>query len=238
MYLELFEGSRSKHLNIGSSCDLDIRFCVKEIFLVKMKGLLILAVFSLSLAYSNAQWTDLKIKFGLSPFESGAFVSLPRTEAEAIRAGWKAVQDCSNNKGKRYVLGDDRFVTLVFTASGNIAGIASSIPKGAPFQFPSTLLQDYFEADGDYYTITAYFVDPTKICTADSSTLPFGGDRLLFKGKKEVVAPSREGQMNGFWTRGKCYPMMGNHWYDSAFRSVFDCIDPKLVSYLFQVGER
>ncbi len=50
-------------------------------------------------------------------------MSLPRTEQEAIKQGWKKEKDCSQRvKGNRYFLNGDKAVLLIFDQSGKIAG--------------------------------------------------------------------------------------------------------------------
>jgi len=64
---------------------------------------------------------------------------------------------------------------------GNIAGIASSVPKGLPFNFPSIKQQDFFEDQGDSFVISGYFKDPDS----ESQT-----------------------QAERFFTNGGCFPTM------------------------------
>ena len=71
------------------------------------------------------QWNDLKVTWGANPldYNKNTFVSLPRTEENAKKAGWTLVKGCSNGaNGNRYVLNNDLSTILIFNANGLIAG--------------------------------------------------------------------------------------------------------------------
>ena len=110
---------------------------------------LILLVFIISseafLFGANEAWNDLKVTWGINPFGSNNFVSLPRTEQEARNKGWVKEKNCSQVNGNRYILKGDKAVLLIFSSSGLIAGIASQIPKGLPYNFPSNAQQQFFD---------------------------------------------------------------------------------------------
>ncbi len=93
---------------------------------------------------------------------------------------------------------------------GNIAGIASSVPKGLPFNFPSIKQQDFFEDQGDSFVISGYFTDPDSICSKNVQRQSTG-DRLIIKGsKKQLSIPIDESQTQAesFFTKGGCFPTM------------------------------
>jgi hypothetical protein len=120
-----------------------------------MKSIYLISAITLSVLLSTEaflfggdKWDDLKVTWGINPFGSGNFVSLPRTEQEAIGKGWAKEKSCGQVNGNRYVLKGDRAVMLIFAKSGLIAGIASAIPKGLPFNFPSSAQQQYFNDEG------------------------------------------------------------------------------------------
>ena len=98
--------------------------------------------------FGSDKWDDLKVTWGINPLSSDYFVSLPRTEQEAIGKGWAKEKSCGQVNGNRYVLKGDRAVMLIFAKSGLIAGIASAIPKGLPFNFPSAAQKQYFNDEG------------------------------------------------------------------------------------------
>lgn len=71
----------------------------------------------------GAKWNDLKVTWGINPLGSNNFVSMPRTENEAIRKGWVQEKSCAEGHlGNRYSLNGDRATLLIFGADGNIAG--------------------------------------------------------------------------------------------------------------------
>ncbi len=145
---------------------------------------------------------------------SNNFVSLPRMEQEAIQNGWKKEKGCSDGvNGNRYVLNGDRAVLLIFNANGVIAGIASSVGKNLPFNFPSQNIQPYFDDEGDSFVISAYFIDPSTVCQKSSSR-QVTGDRLVFQSKQKTLPVSlKENTIEKFWTKGKCFWTMGVHYW-------------------------
>jgi hypothetical protein len=115
-------------------------------------------------------WNDLKVTWsGRNP--SKAFNSLPKTVNDAVLVGWKLEKSCGQVNGNRYILNGDNAVLLIFNAAGNIAGIATKVPKGLPFNFPSLQQQEYFNDEGDFFVITAYFIDPKTVCSQQCSNL-------------------------------------------------------------------
>ncbi|CAF0874634.1 unnamed protein product [Brachionus calyciflorus] len=159
-------------------------------------------------------WNDLKVTWGINPFDSNNFQSLPRTVSEAVSRGWIKEKNCSQVNGNRYILNGDRAAILIFNARGIIAGIASYLPKGLPFNFPSEKIQPLFNDEGDGYTINAYFVDPESVCSAQLSAKQITGDRLIIKGQsKELNIPLEQTQLSNFWTPGKCFYTMGAHYW-------------------------
>ena len=71
----------------------------------------------------GSDWNDLKVTWGINPFGSNNFVSVPRTEQEAKNKGWKPQKGCSDGvNGNRYVLNSDLSTILIFNANGIIAG--------------------------------------------------------------------------------------------------------------------
>jgi len=174
--------------------------------------LLSLNVFGAQALFGGDAWNDLKVTWGINPFGSNNYVSLPRTQAEAIKKGWTMESDCSTGNGIRYVLKGDRAVILIFTAAGSIAGIACSVPKNMPYNFPPSNVQHMFDDEGDSWRITAYFTEPSSVCSgARLST----GDRLVFKSEKfeKSVALEESKVDKTFWTEGRCFYTMGVHYW-------------------------
>lgn len=183
-------------------------------------SVLLLAVVNLYVAHAfligGDDWTDLKVTWGINPFGANNFVALPRTEAEAVKAGWTREKDCTQINGVRYVLNGDRATMLLFNADGNIAGIVNGIAKGLPI--PRDSAKPYFDDEGDFYSFTAYFMDPAKVCQRSTTWLSTG-DRLVFKSKtNEInVAYYEENILaDKMWTKGRCFKTMGVHYWPNA----------------------
>lgn len=175
---------------------------------------------------NNEDWNDLKVTWGINPFGSN-YVSMPRTEAEAISKGWTKDRDCSNGKGIRYVLKGDRAVMLLFGADGVIAGISAGVPKNMPFNFPSKNIQKFFDDEGDFWSISAYFTDPDSVCSPAQTRLSTG-DRVTFKsGTFELTAAYKESDVDStFWTLGQCFYTMGVHyWADISGAQISETTD-------------
>jgi hypothetical protein len=65
---------------------------------------------------------------------------------------------------------------------------------------------------GDVYTISAYFTDPSKVCTA--TTRQPTGDRLVIKSnQQEINVALKESEVASFWTKGQCFYTMGQHYW-------------------------
>jgi len=163
--------------------------------------------------FGGETWDDLKVTWSANPL--GGFNSLPRTVNDAVYYGWKLEKSCGQVNGNRYILDNDRAVILVFDNLGNIAGIASSLPKGLPFNFPSAKQAEYMTDEGDSYTITGYFSDPESVCSR-STKRQSTGDRLVVKGdSKTLNIPIEETNVveEGFFTKGGCFYTMGQHYW-------------------------
>ncbi|RMZ93203.1 hypothetical protein BpHYR1_013104, partial [Brachionus plicatilis] len=90
----------------------------------------------------------------------------------------------------------------------------SYLPKGLPLNYPSSKIQPLFVDEGEFFTISAYFVDPASVCSASASARQVTGDRLIIKGSgKEINIPLEQKDVNSFWTQGKCFYTMGVHFW-------------------------
>jgi len=140
---------------------------------------------------------------------------------------------CANPNGKffgqRYWHNKDATLSLLFDKNGFIAGIQTSVPK-SKFN-PNPKNTNYVE-DGDYWTVTAYFMDPNSICTVgrtaddlktataaglwlQTSSSPLNGGLFKVPEKEDDIKPTK-------WGHGKCFWTMGQHyWYD--IRKDMDC---------------
>lgn len=175
-------------------------------------------------------WNGLKITFG-SPNDTNSFLAMPRTVQDAVNQGWKRTVGCLEGfNGNRYILNNDNEVMLLFDANGLIAGISTTIKKGLPFNFPSQKVRIFLDDEGDSYTLSAYFVDPKKVCTKSlTGTWSWDGtgDRLVFYSKQALVqAPINENELSSFWTQGRCFKAMGVHYWASLSGKVTKDTDP------------
>jgi hypothetical protein len=90
------------------------------------------------------------------------------------------------------------------------------LPKNLPFNFPSRTLQEYFEDEGaDGLTISAYFVDPTTVCSKVMTKQQITGDRLIiYSSRKQLTIPLSETNLDkNNWFQGNCFPTMGLHYW-------------------------
>jgi hypothetical protein len=84
------------------------------------------------------------------------------------------------------------------------------------FNLPSDNIKPYFVNEMNQFTLNAYFVDPSTICSNRKRSYPSIGDRLVIKGDKlgrRIPTTTTEILKEGFWTLGKCFPLMGFHYY-------------------------
>lgn len=185
---------------------------------------LLFAIFALAsailLTEARTGWNDLKTTFSINPLDSNGFKSHPRTIVEAVKQGWKPEKDCSTPGviGNRYIYKDDPALLLVFDSTGYIAGVASSIPQGLPLGFPSAQQAEYMRKEGNRYTYNFFFMDPKQVCNGvnPGKALSETGDRIVIVGdKKNLTMPLTEAevQRDSFWTKGKCFFGMGQHYW-------------------------
>jgi len=177
----------------------------------------------------SPEWDGLRVTFGLNPFDSDHFDRLPRTVEDATGDGWTLIESCDVTKpwrGERYALGGDYAVILLFDVNGYIAGIQTSIPNNQANGYPRNTLRPPFMVDGDRYTISAYFVDPSIICAGGRTASDFNtqgtGTGLYLQRTENPLDSERIPtdqtdlvQNHPEWTEGKCFWSMGKHyWYN------------------------
>jgi len=149
-----------------------------------------------------------------------SFVPLPTTTTEAQAQGWKLDAGCPQISGYRYIMGTDRMVMPIYDANGNVCGISAAIAQNAPFNFPSPNIQQFFTNEGDgYWTLTAYFTEPSTICTPGRAQ-PIGNTLILQNTIKNQVVPLYESDLTSFWTMGGCFHTMGQHYWADISGSV------------------
>ncbi|XP_012934569.1 uncharacterized protein LOC101848024 [Aplysia californica] len=199
-------------------------------------------------SFRQEKWDALKVTWNANPFASNAFNSMPRTEADAQKQGFRKISECDTSaqwRGRRYVKGDDYSVVLLFDVNGFIAGMQTSFADNQPSGFPKVNLQPPFVKDGDRFTISAYFVDPSTICTTGRTAADFAsqgtGINLYLQKTADpeasVLIPHQESGIGATkWTEGKCFYTMGKHyWYDLS--EDMNCDDYFPVFLLYNNGE-
>ncbi|KAK7508448.1 hypothetical protein BaRGS_00000014 [Batillaria attramentaria] len=198
--------------------------------------------------FGQNKWNGLEVTFGVNPFDSNVFASLPRTESDASSDGWTKIGDCDTSskfRGRRYVKDNDYAVILLFDVNGYIAGIQCGAAKSElPSDYPPATLRSIFQDDGDHMTLTAYFTDPNVICASGRSASQFStegtGSVLLIQNGSDPVRDSlripneQSGADNpaSGWTLGHCFPAMGVHyWYSITADMSCDYFFPVFVLY-------
>ncbi|GFN75347.1 hypothetical protein PoB_000185300 [Plakobranchus ocellatus] len=200
-------------------------------------------VFTSILAISGAFVLFDDVTWGPNPLSSSYFVTQPRTTAEAISQGFTKISDCDVNakwRGARYVKDGDYALTLLFDVNGFIAGIQTSVPK-TPGKYPKAPLQPPFVDDGDRWVVSAYFTEPSKICTTGRSATEFsqhgtGTDLYLQNSTKpedSFMVPHKESGIGATkWTEGRCFYTMGKHyWYNLSLGMSCDAMFPVFLLY-------
>jgi charged multivesicular body protein 7 len=218
---------------------------------------------SISLVYgSGPAWDGLRVTWSLNPFNGWGFDPMPRDLAEKGGLQLRDNQcNTSNAKfvGQRYWFKKDAAldpaITLIYDTKGIIAGIQTSIPKSSNYTLPTGISSRQYADDGDYWTLTAYFVDPSTICTSGRSKEQLkqegtGNGLWLQSGpdpiKDSVRIPINESEVKQTnWKLGKCFWTMGNHyWYNvtkdmSCGNFVPNCLmynKGKLTAFCFSVN--
>jgi len=205
----------------------------------------LVVLLTIGAAFGAPDWNSLRATFSLNPLNSWAFDKLPRATSEKMDNYALRDDQCNtaNAKflGKRYWYKQDPALSLLYDNKGTIAGIQTSIPKSS-FTPPAPVKDKNFVEDGDFWTLTAYFVDPSTICSqgrsADQlSTQGTGTGLWLQMGQNPVTdsvrIPSSEEEMKKTnWKFGHCFWMMGNHyWFNVTKDMNCDNYIPNCIMY-------
>ncbi|CAG0897811.1 unnamed protein product [Darwinula stevensoni] len=224
-----------------------------------------LACHSLFLAHFpdkvSTQTAAMSVTWGLNPFDPGVFDAMPLRSSDAEAEGWRRVDEaelCDGGqfRGIRYALDGDLAAILIFDQNGIIAGyqtaitVEESTANGNTFPFgeKSIFRQDVID-DVDVYALTAYFIDPGRICegrTDEEFETEGTGTGLYLQIGEDPTDPDQghwlqnlfEEDMpnNPEWVFGACFFSMGNHyWLNIA--SDMDCDDFFPVFLLFNNGK-
>jgi len=175
----------------------------------------------------GVDWDDLRVTWSANPFSSWGFDPMPRTSTGAMKDFVLKDDQCAQGSkfvGKRYWYKQDPAVILLYDKNGYIAGIQTAIPKSKLTPSPYLSNHPYVD-DGDFWTVTAYFVDPSTICTTGRTAQQFkdqgtGTGLWLQNGTNPtrdlIQIPLQESEIQKTnWKFGKCFYTMGNHyWYN------------------------
>ena len=82
-----------------------------------------------------------------------------------------------------------------------------------PFNYPAPSIQKFFNDEGSFWSITAYFSDPSTICSRNASLGPTGDRIVIVSNQISVNLPLKEKDVTSFWTKGKCFWTMGQHYW-------------------------
>jgi len=202
------------------------------------------------------KWDSLKVTYSFNPLKG--FDKLPMQLSE--NKDFEFRDDlCATGNGKligqRYWHNKDHTLSLLFDKNGHIAGIQTSLLK-SKFTPSANLRDKNYADDGDYWTVSAYFIEPSLICGAGRTKEEFeqtgtGTGLWIQMGPNAVTdsyhVPSDEHEMKaiGKWGSGRCWPAMGQHyWYNvtkdmSCDNFVPDCLlynGGKLNAFCFAIN--
>ncbi|KAK3730778.1 hypothetical protein RRG08_015694 [Elysia crispata] len=212
-----------------------------------LKSLVAIATIATSVVSSdNPEWDDLRVTWG--PNFDTSFNQQPRTIGEAKDQGFELVgaSTCNGSgvyNGFAYAKNDNFYITLLYDINGYIAGIQLGIPEQVATDFgqPTEKLKPPFNLVHDRYVTSAYFVDPSKICSEGRTKQSFdvegtGTNLWLQNGTTPddvVLIPKNQSDLVGTkWTEGRCFVTMGMHYWHNAVPDL-DCetFFPALLLY-------
>jgi len=195
-----------------------------------MKAIFILFVAVFTVVLGSPSWNDLRTTFGVNPFSTIDFAEMPRDLSQGTKGftlmpnGDTCATSGSFFVGQRYWVDSDSALILLFDPNGYIAGIQTAVPKSSNWTAPPNFIGRWIMDDGDYYTLTVYFIDPNRICTGRSSaefaSEGTGTDLYIQVGTNPLTdyfqVPKNEYDIKTTkWGFGKCFYMMGQHyWYN------------------------
>ncbi|XP_052707090.1 uncharacterized protein LOC128182493 [Crassostrea angulata] len=211
--------------------------------------------FMLPLDGQSPKWNDLRVTWDHNATEPGlmgnpsAFAHLPLKESDAIIDGYMLLTDCSgsaNFVGRRYWRNNDPALVLIYDSQGLIAGIQTGIPDNLPNGYPTRNLKPRpFVLEGNLLFVTAYFMEPSKICSStrtEAQMISEGiGSGLYFQNGPNpltdaVPVPSDESTIQQtLWGQGKCVPRLG-HQYQYNVRKDMYCEELAPLHLMYDRG--
>jgi len=202
-----------------------------------MKLLLVILLSAVS-TFADPSWNGLYATWNALPQKG--FDAMPRSLDEKHNFVLKDNQ-CNGGKflGQRYWSNNDPALILLFDKNGIIAGMQSSSPKSQYTPLPG---MKGFVDDGDYWTQTAYFVEPSTICTkgrtkADLAKEGTGTGLWIQHGpdaKTNLInfPPNEDDIKKTLWGASKCFPSMGQHyWFNITVDMSCNNIFPNCLLY-------
>jgi len=213
-----------------------------------MKGFVAFATVLLACSVQAAQkWPHLRTTYG-------KWTPQPRTNEELSAAGWTLESTCGDNPhfvGNRWV-DDDLSLVVITDVNGYVAGAQSLLPvsavdleaeyiKGNPWYNPTVIRGQ------DYMAITAYFVDPSTICTSGRTQAEFdeqGTGYMLALQHGEtwedlMNIPELASDLPDpaeFWYEHKCFPNMGTHYFNFNYDPAQTCAQLTPFQFLYKNG--
>ncbi|XP_071090508.1 uncharacterized protein [Haliotis cracherodii] len=205
---------------------------------------LLLLLWATARCLGAPEWETLQVTWTPPGSTSNTgFDNMPRTEAHAVTEGWSKVSDCQETPkfaGKRYVKDGDTAVVLIYDVNGYIAGIQTGFESFNGYPYVGLLDQPFVEYNGKEY-ITAYFLDPSTICSRGRTAQEFATDgtgsdlwiQNSTQPRDSYKVPRLESDISGtLWDKGRCFNTMGEHyWYDARLNSPCNKFFPVFLLY-------
>jgi len=198
-------------------------------------------------ARQQKQWTNLKVHFDVNLLSKYYYQTQPRQVTNTVANSWTNLSgdDCTNGgkyNGFRYVENAESLgMALLYDVQGTIAGIQMILDKPTieannDYHFSAVPIYNPDTINGqDVYVLTAYFVDPSTICTTGraSSDLTSTGtgnilqvqngttpDNLLLMPRNRATAIAQG------WSKNQCFIGMGYHnFYEVEHMADQNCLE-------------
>jgi hypothetical protein len=220
---------------------------------IKMANSLSFTILLFAVCASQIQaydfWDDLRVTWGTSPIE--AYHRLPRNTVDAVVDGWQKVSETCENGGRfsgfQWIDPKDDGVALLFDTKGYVAGIQSMVPQsellvpGSKVDYSKVSMYRNYTLNGrTYFTITAYFIDPTLICHGGLGNGNIGaGSQIYFQNGAtdnylKLGPKNRTQAIAQGWTKNQCIPGMGWHnFFEVEKYDESDCSEVQPTCLLF-----
>jgi charged multivesicular body protein 7 len=199
-----------------------------------MEKILFLAVLAIASTQIHAElkWTDLRTTWG--PSNVGYFNRIPRSIRDPlfVSQNWTMTStNCSNNgsfNGFQAVIPGDYSAGLLFDSNGIVAGIqmllnkSSILAPGNNVNYPNLpVYQSQTFDNEDYFVLTMYFIEPTRICTSGrnetdlenegTGTHVFIQNGTSPNGPLVQIPKNRTVALAENWSKNQCLQGMGLH---------------------------